>query len=381
MTPETPSFCQRSQDPMTRNEVRKSAMSTLLRLGSIAIFGPLLAAPPFAIGAVGQWFSPMQDSPAYLFHSSQGYLGVTISDVSSGDVATLKLKDARGARVATIDHDAPACKAGVRVNDVIVEMNGQPVENIDELRRILREIPAGKTVTLVLSRDGSLISVSLQLADREKVGRQAWDGHTPVPVPIPSSGLLASPGSLGATGFADIFPDTFPGHVSGLYVGAVVNPVTPQLASYFGVKSGVGLLVASVAEKSPASVAGLKAGDVVMKINQDTVATRADWERVLRASESQPVQLTVVREKKEISLTLKTSTRKDKKKSRLTGPDSVPSNAEVAAMIASAGELGGFDPRLLQQQMRLAMRQMEEMRQRMDNILNEEDPDTLSPMD
>jgi serine protease Do len=334
-------------------------MSTLLRLGSIATLGSLLAAPSFA--AVGQWMSPMQDSPAYLFHSSQGYLGVTINDVSNDDVS--------------------AGKAGLKVNDVIVEMNGQTIESIEQLRRMLRETPSGRTVTLVISRDGSLINMSLQLADKDTVGRKAWGDHTPVPVPIPSSGLLASPGSLGSTGFTDIFPDTFPGRVSGLYVGAVVNPVTPQLAGYFGVKSGVGLLVASVANKSPASAAGLKAGDVVMKINQDTVATRADWERVLRASDNQPVQLTVVREKKEISLTLRTSsTRKDKKKSLLLVPDSVPSTSEVAAMIASAGELASLDPRVLQQEMLLTMRQMEEMRQRMGSMLTQQDPEILTPL-
>ena len=77
-------------------------MNTLLRLGSIAFLGSMSAAVPMYAGDIGQFYSPLQDSPAYLSHQSQGYLGVTIRDVDSSQVSSLKLKDAKGAKIIVV---------------------------------------------------------------------------------------------------------------------------------------------------------------------------------------------------------------------------------------------------------------------------------------
>ena len=65
----------------------------------------------------------------------------------------------------------------------------------------------------------------------------------------------------------------------GLYVGAELNPVQTQLADYFGVRSGTGLLVESVDYQSPAGRAGLKAGDVVVKVESQQMTSRATGSR------------------------------------------------------------------------------------------------------
>jgi serine protease Do len=57
-----------------------------------------------------------------------------------------------------VDHDAPAGKSGLKVHDVILQLDGQPVDNVDQLRRRLREMPPGRTVTLLVSRDGNRIT-------------------------------------------------------------------------------------------------------------------------------------------------------------------------------------------------------------------------------
>jgi serine protease Do len=283
-------------------------MNTILRLGSIAFLGSMSAAVPmFAAGDIGQFYSPLQDSPAYLARQSQGYLGVTIRDVDTSQVGSLKLKDAKGAEIFVVDRDAPACKAGIKPNDVILEMNGQPIDGAEQLRRMLRETPAGKNVDLVISREGVLTTISVQLADRATIGEEAWNNHQTVPQPVPASSFTGE----GGGGLGGMFT----GHVSTLHIGAVVNPVTPQLATYFGVKAGVGLLVASVEKNSPAAGAGLRAGDVVLKVNQDAVVTRADWERVMRENAEKTVQITLVRDKKEQTLTMQPSTKKGKDKS------------------------------------------------------------------
>ena len=327
-------------------------MNTLLRLGSIAFLGSMSAAVPmFAAGDIGQFYSPLQDSPAYLSHQSQGYLGVTIRDVDSSQVSSLKLKDAKGAKIIVVDQDAPAYKAGMKANDVILEMNGQPVDGVEQLRRLLRETSVGKNVDFVISRDGVLSTVSVQLADRATIGEQAWSNHQTVPEPLPSLGLVGSAGLIGEGGGGGL-GGMFTGHVNTLHIGAAVNPVTPQLATYFGVKAGAGLLVASVEKNSPAAVAGLRAGDVVLKVNQDAVMTRADWERVMRENAEKTVQITLVRDKKEQTITMQPSTKKGKDKSELNW-QSFPSQDELDAFTASANQLiAQLDSKEFQEQFR-----------------------------
>ena len=290
-------------------------MNTLLRLGSIAFLGSMSAAVPmFAAGDIGQFYSPLQDSPAYLSHQSQGYLGVTIRDVDSSQVSSLKLKDAKGAKIIVVDQDAPAYKAGMKANDVILEMNGQPVDGVEQLRRLLRETSVGKNVDFVISRDGVLSTVSVQLADRATIGEQAWSNHQTVPEPLPSLGLVGSAGLIGEGGG---------GGLGGMFTGTreysahwcCSQPGHSATCDLFWVKAGAGLLVASVEKNSPAAVAGLRAGDVVLKVNQDAVMTRADWERVMRENAEKTVQITLVRDKKEQTITMQPSTKKGKDKS------------------------------------------------------------------
>ena len=57
-----------------------------------------------------------------------GYLGVEARDVNEEQVGELKLKEARGAEIVSLDHDGPACKAGMRMHDVILQMNGQVID-------------------------------------------------------------------------------------------------------------------------------------------------------------------------------------------------------------------------------------------------------------
>ena len=82
--------------------------------------------------------------------------------------ATLKLKEEHGVEVTMVDQDAPAGKAGIKEHDVILSINGTQVESVEQLRRMIREIPPGRVVTLGISRNGQPISFKAQLADRKK---------------------------------------------------------------------------------------------------------------------------------------------------------------------------------------------------------------------
>ncbi len=276
---------------------------------------------------------------------SQGYLGVDIRDVSEEQVGVLKLKESRGAEILRVDHDGPAGKAGLREHDVILQMNGQVVEGEEQLRRMLRETPAGRTVSLLISREGQQQTVSATMANREEVERLAWQQHMTVPEPGDGSGrpsIAPGGGSGGGTGggitsrggmgfFRGGGPSIAPGGrgergflgtMMGLpYTGATLEPIGSQLAEFFGVQGGAGLLVRSVEANSPASTSGLKAGDVVVKINQVAVAGIGDWSKTVHENKGKPMPLTVLRDKKEQTLVL---TPDPKRRSAMEWPDFGP---------------------------------------------------------
>jgi serine protease Do len=268
-----------------------------------------------------------QQTPLLLTHPAQGYLGVDVRDVSGDRVATLKLKDQHGAEIVTVDHDAPAGKAGLRVHDVIVQMNGQAVDGEAQFSRMLHETPPGRTISLLISRDGQMQTISIGLGDRAKIEADAW----PQPVPLPAtdedaSAPAAASGSAG-TDVATAGPSGAP--VSGvkgffgsfrldpLYVGLELEPVGTQLADYFGVHDGTGLLVQRVEDNSPASAAGLKAGDVITHVNGKVMATNSQWVKALRENRGKQIQVTIVRSRREETLAM---TAGQSKKSSLEMP-------------------------------------------------------------
>ncbi len=241
-----------------------------------------------------------EPSPA-LGHSasSQGYLGVDVADLDQEKAQALKLKEVRGAVITLIDHDAPAGQIGLKVNDVVLQLNGQPVEGAEQLRRMLKEIPAGRKVSMEISRDGTIQTLSVELADRRVMEKDVWNkiGN--------GSDVFASGTGMGILAGADEgVPGSFKMSFFGstLNVGAMVEPLTSQMADYLGVSSG--LMVKQVAHKSEAATAGLKAFDVILKVGPDSITNLAGWDRALRENEGKPVQVTILRDKKQQTLTL-----------------------------------------------------------------------------
>ena len=281
-------------------------------LGSVAlVLGGLFIVQP---GWAGDSLNlPSGSMPEFLLLGAQGYLGVYLGEVDGDRVNTLHLKDNHGAEVVTVDHDGPAVKSGLKLHDVILQLDGQAVDTAEQLRRRLHEMPPGRTVTLLISRDGAPISMTVQLCDRSVLLQQAWSRHYSVPEPAaaepeptPPAHSALSPARQSFLGNAPSRAPAFLDSVipKALYLGVDVNPVRTQLADYFGVKSGTGLLVESVDYQSPAARAGLKAGDVVVKVESEPMTSKSDWVKAMRSHRGQPVQVTVMRNKEEQVLTM-----------------------------------------------------------------------------
>ena len=262
----------------------------------------------------------------------QGYLGVDLRDVTADQVGPLKLKEARGAEIILVDHDAPAGKAGLREHDVVLQMNGQAIENQDQARRMLHDSPPGKTITLVISRDGQLMTVTTQMSTHEEVDRQALEDRLTVPEP------QAPPSDIAVGGISVAAPSPAPSVRGGnsfigtmvmnpAYTGLYLEKMTTQLAGYFGVPNGAGLLVCSVQPNSPAATAGMHAGDVVIRADKYEMITVNDWTKAIKNSRGQPLTVVVLRDKKEQTLTLAPE---GKKRSSLDQPGDDSSQVDLA---------------------------------------------------
>jgi serine protease Do len=277
----------------------------------IILFGAAITLAPAIANAQAAriWQILEEPVPLLLHSSSQGYLGVLVGDVDNDSANKLKLKDVHGAMITLIDHDAPAAQVGLRVNDVLLEVNGQTVESAEAFGRMMRDIPPGRKVTILISRDGATQTVTVQLADHKKLDTDIWNklnSGGDISSPVEGNAILGT-GSGGDTSLPGGFHIPFVGN-STLKVGALVEPLTAQMADYLGVQNG--LMVKQVAHKSEAAAAGMKAFDVILKVGPETITTVSDWDRSMRANQGKAVQITILREKRLQTLTLQVDSKK-----------------------------------------------------------------------
>lgn len=246
--------------------------------------------------------------------AGQPYLGIDVRNLTEAEVVPLHLRDAHGAEIVHIDHDGPAGKMGLQEHDVIVQMNGVAIDGEEQIRGMLRTLSPGAAVVLVISRAGQRMTLTAEMADRSEVDRQAWEQHLIAPSPqAPQSGLPSgdvaaddSGQAVGPSAPASRYSKGFLGTLlmSPSNTGAMLEMLGPQLAQFFGVDGGIGLLVCSVTDDSPAAHAGMHAGDIVLRANNHSMATINDWSRQIRKAKGHPVPVLVLRGHEQKMLTL-----------------------------------------------------------------------------
>ena len=173
-----------------------------------------------------------------------------------------------------VDADAPAGKAGLKEHDVILDFNGTAVESEEQIRRLIREMPPGRTVMLGISREGNPMKINVQLADH---GTVVAGTHI---IQLPPMGAMPDMPDMATAwmfrGTSTYCATTLPSLV------VQTESLTRQLGEFFGVKDGEGVLVRSVEKGSAAEKAGLKAGDVIVNADNEKLTDRSDLSHILR---------------------------------------------------------------------------------------------------
>lgn len=242
-----------------------------------------------------------------------GRIGVSARDLDAAEADRHKVQG--GVMIDEVQPDSPAEKAGLKRSDVIVEFDGEHVRSARQFSRLVQETAPGRTVKASVVRDGHRSDVQLTPAegkaadmflfnrggrDRDRLGdlgRGLDDLGDRLEDLAPFVGRMPP--------FDFLFDMDLPGMGSSRgRLGATVDELTNQLATYFGAKDGV--LVAAVAEGSAAERAGLKAGDVITSINGGRIRSREELTQALRdVKDEGEVTIGIVRDKKESSLKVK----------------------------------------------------------------------------
>ncbi len=186
-----------------------------------------------------------------------GWLGVLLVDPTKETLAEMSAADRKGAFIGHVFTDGPASKGGLRPGDLVLSVDGKPVSSLDQLVRIVGDLPVGKSVQFSVIREGKPAQVKVTIDERKESAAADY---------------------------------------SRLWPGLEVTALTQEMAAQASLPKGTaGALIVSVIARSPASAAGLKVGDVIVQVNESPVRTVADFYAQVNGSRAAKLQFTVYR--------------------------------------------------------------------------------------
>jgi serine protease Do len=182
---------------------------------------------------------------------SRGYIGVMLRDVDRDLQRALALKSANGALVQDITPDSPGARAGLRTYDVIVALDGEPIDGNDTLVRLIAARSPGSKAMVQVMRDGRPMNIPLKLAERPQRERRIANSTDQSQTP------------------------------RGTLLGLAVREVDDRTSARFGLPAGAhGVVVSSIEPMSPAFDADIERGHLLLEINRQPVRNIEDFRRL-----------------------------------------------------------------------------------------------------
>lgn len=235
-----------------------------------------------------------------IFIDGGGYLGVYAENINRENMGRYNLNQVRGVGVTQVLKDSPAEKAGLRKDDVILRIDGENVNSVRKLNRLISEMAPDHNVRVAVSRNGAETEVTATIGKRNNSsfagdllpgGSRVWKFEPPDAKAWKWEGPTFNSENLMDNGNFRFML------AGGRRIGVSTIQLTKQLADYFGIADGKGVLVTQVTDDGPAAKAGVRAGDVITAIDGEAVDSPGDVSRVISRKKEGDVSLTVIRNK------------------------------------------------------------------------------------
>ena len=236
------------------------------------------------------------------FLGGDGFLGVYAENVSRDNMGRYHMSQVRGVGVTRIVKDSPAEKAGLRKDDVILRVDGENISSVRKLNRIVSELAPDQSVKITVSRGGSEQDITATIGKRSnnffaggdlfKGQPRVWKWEGNEPREWKFEGPLFNRGDLLENNGDLAFMLS-----NSRRIGVSTMQLTKQLADYFGITGGKGVLVTAVTDDGPAAKAGVRAGDVITAVDGEAIDSPGDISRAVSRKKEGDVTLTVIRNK------------------------------------------------------------------------------------
>jgi serine protease Do len=193
----------------------------------------------------------------------RGYLGVNIQDITAEMAKGLKLKETvKGAIVTDVMGESPAEKAGVQQGDIIIQYNGQNVDNVTQLRNLVASTSPGDSVKLKVLRENEQIELTVEIGDLSKAQQTQMK------------------------------------KAGDKVLGISVQAVTPKTAREMGLNKAAGVIITEVATGSPAEQAGLEKGDIIYRVGNVEINDPAKFSKLISEAQKEGGALLLIRDVK-----------------------------------------------------------------------------------
>jgi len=190
---------------------------------------------------------------------TRAYLGIVPQDVTPAMAKAFGEKEPHGALVGDVSPDSPAQRSGLLKGDIILELNGKPVEDANQLRMSISMMSPDAGVTLKVFRNGAEREVAVKLAE----------------LPVKEASVRSDSDAT-----------------KSALAGVSVEDVDTQTARQLGLPANAaGVVVTGISPSSPAVDSGLRRGDVIQEVNRQPVKNTSDFERAMRNSKDQTLLL------------------------------------------------------------------------------------------
>ncbi len=238
-----------------------------------AIFSPTGGSVGIGFAIPAEIAAPIVDKLRAGQAIERGYLGVRIQALSDDLAASLGLPKKRGEFIQAVEPNQAAAKAGIQPGDVVVKVDGKDVTPDQTLSFIVANTTPGKRIPVELLRNGQRLTVQAVVGKRpteEELAQQSFDPDAAQDEDSFGSNQQQGPGALQSS------------------IGIAAIPLNAQIARQLGVSEDTkGVVISAVSPSSDAATKGLQRGDIVLSANYITVATVADFEKIVRNAKAE----------------------------------------------------------------------------------------------